>query len=208
MTLSRTVVVVDAEGDFYPPAAVAMGLPADRLLVVRVSNAADAFWATEQAVRCRAVGAVIATRLVLDDGRSRRLQLAAERSGGLALVLGPSPGATARHTFAAVQLRVEPLGIHEERRHGGRRHEGTEARRHEGEERRDQGIEGTRDRGMEESVAGGRRVRITFLKVREGRPVKSVIVSLADETFDVPVHPVPADRAVAASRSGGRRISA
>ena len=57
---SRTVVVVDARGDLYPPAIWAMGIPPDRLLVVRAGRPADACWAVDQCLRCSAVGAVVA----------------------------------------------------------------------------------------------------------------------------------------------------
>jgi protein ImuA len=166
-----SLVVVDCDGDFYPPAAAAMGLPVDRLVVIRTGRAADAFWATEQALRCRSVGAVLATRLMLDEVRSRRLQLAAERSGGMALVLNPFKKSTARHSFAAVRLLIEPLPVT------------------------------PRQSGM-------RRFRVTVLKVREGMPVEPVILDTTDETFDVPLHPVSADRAPEQERSIEQRISA
>ena len=215
LTLTKTVVVVDCDGDFYPPAAVAMGIPADRLLIVRVSNSADAFWATDQALGCQAVGAVIATRLVLDDVRSRRLQLATEHSGGLALILAPSAGAAGRHTFAAVQLLIEPVAPDAKRAWAITRHL-TEPRAPATDlvtPRRRSGF------GLAAPIRARwfssfsdtevvRRCRITVLKVREGMPVEPVIVGLSDETFDVPLHPVPADRAAGSSPATDRRLSA
>ncbi len=186
---TRDVVVVDCDGDFYPPAAMAMGFSADRLLVVRVRKSADAFWATDQALRCRAVGAVIATRLVLDAAGSRRLQLAAEASGGVGLVLAPASSRS--HTFAAVQLLVEPVSWgHYESQSGVawprlRGHENVRSRRADAKHAHASG-------GMPPGVA--RRFRITVLKMRGRKPVEPVIVGLSDESFDVPLSSVPTDR--------------
>lgn len=170
VTLSKCIVVVDCDGDFYPPAAAAMGIPMDSLLIIRPKRAADAFWAAEQALRCKAVGAVVATRLPLDGLRSRRLQLIAEDSGGMILTLASAKTKTITktrsHSFAAVQLLIEPLP----------RAPATVA----------------------SPLMGGvpdRCCRITVLKSRERIPVETLIVGPSDETFHVPPHPIPADRA-------------
>ncbi len=199
----RPVVVVDCDGDFYPPAAVALGAPADRLLVVRARRQADAFWAADQALRCRAVGAVVATRLLLDGACSRRLQLAAEESGGVGLIVAPA--SARRHTFAEVQLLVEPVllehrgGVawsrlrgHEEvgSRHADVKHahasvgmapEGSAASWHLCPTLINSGV--------------ARWFRITVLKLRGLKPAEPIIVGFPDESLDVPAHSVPADRA-------------
>ncbi len=127
------IVVIDAQGDFYPPAVVPFGIALDRLIVLRVRNAKDALWAAEQSLRCSAVAAVIAPLERINERDSRRLQLAAETSGCIGIVLRPMHRRT--KSFAAVQMLVE----------GGRgRDEGTEGRRDEGEGARDQGSEGSR----------------------------------------------------------------
>lgn len=168
----KSVVVVDCDGDFYPPGAAAMGMRLDRLLVVRVRNAADAFWAVEQSLRCEAVAAVVATRLPLDELRSRRLQLAAESSGSIGLIVAPA--GTRRHTFAAVRLLVEG-----------------EARRHEGTKEGYEFDAIRRCRITVLKVREGSPVEpiVTGLSEEwgEGR----------DETFDVPLHSTVADRSVA-----------
>ncbi len=67
---------------FYPPAAMALGLPADRMVVVRRQahhTAGDMLWAIDQALRCEAVAGVWAEiGTELNDRDARRLQLAAE----------------------------------------------------------------------------------------------------------------------------------
>jgi hypothetical protein len=54
------VVVVDASGEFYPPAAIALGLEPSRLIVVHPGSPADHTWALDQALRCPAVAAAVA----------------------------------------------------------------------------------------------------------------------------------------------------
>ncbi|RMF80147.1 MAG: hypothetical protein D6744_08475, partial [Planctomycetota bacterium] len=101
------LLLVDADGDFYPPAAARLGVPLSRLLLIRTGRrAAEIQWVCEQALRCGAIAAVIAPAAHLDAYASRRLQLAAETGGGLGLLLRNEPAHG--HTFAASRLRVEP----------------------------------------------------------------------------------------------------
>lgn len=108
LTGGRWLIWMDPEGELYPPAAAALGMPLERLLVMRAPRAADVLWATEQALRCRAVAAVVAPLRALDVAASRRLQLAAEEGGGVGLLLreGPVRG----HCFSAGRLACEPAG--------------------------------------------------------------------------------------------------
>ena len=99
------IVFVDTPGDFYPPAAWLHGIDPARLIVIRPTNERDAFWATDQSLRCSAVTAVIASLEKIDDRQSRRLQLAAESSGCVGLILRSSRRVS--HSFAAVRLLVE-----------------------------------------------------------------------------------------------------
>ncbi len=107
----RTVVVVDASGEFYPPAAIALGLEPSRLIVVHPGSQADHTWALDQALRCPAVAAAVAwpDQSKLDGRTFRRLQLAAEQGGGLGLLIRPS-AVRGEPSWADVRLLVEPLG--------------------------------------------------------------------------------------------------
>jgi protein ImuA len=102
----RPIFLVDLRGEFYPPAAVRMGVSLERLIVVRPRGAGEAAWAMEQALRCRSVGAVVGWFGLSDASAVRRLQLAAEagRHVGV-LVHDESHGAAAR--FAAIRVRIE-----------------------------------------------------------------------------------------------------
>ena len=115
---SRTVVVIDARDDFYPPAAARLGIPIERLLVIRSRRTADAVWAMDQSLRCPAVGAVIAWLDRLRPGESRRLQLAAEAGGTIGLVIRPR--LVRERTFAAVRIALEPVPVDESTVRGNR----------------------------------------------------------------------------------------
>ncbi len=164
------IVIVDGRGDFYPPAAPRHGIALDRLLVVRPSCEKEAFWATEQSLRCPAVVAVIAPLSRLDERNSRRLQLAAKSSGCVGLVLRPSH--RREKSFAAVQMLVEGVGV------------GTDPR-------------SPRPVGRSRLPSHAHLCRITLLKVREGMPVESFLVDLHHETGAVSSLSVPVNRPLA-----------
>ena len=94
------VVVVDRSRRFYPPAAVRLGIELDRLVVVHATGSADHAWALDQVMRCPGVAAVLAwpeTRRGKSTARNlRRLQLAAEHSGVLGLLMRPRRCGTSR----------------------------------------------------------------------------------------------------------------
>ncbi len=83
------VVWSDPAGDLYPPAVAAGGVPLGRLLVLRPPTPRDQAWALAECLRCPAVVAVIAAIPKLTRVEARRLQLAAERGGGVGLLMRP-----------------------------------------------------------------------------------------------------------------------
>ena len=109
----------------YPPALVQHGLVLNRLLLVQARDAHTVLWAAEQALRCPAIGAVLAWPVALDDRRVRRLQLAAETGGSCGLLYRP-PAAALQPSPAALRLRLKALnaGLHVEiqKARGGRTH--------------------------------------------------------------------------------------
>jgi protein ImuA len=111
---SRTLVVVDRQRSFYPPAAVDLGMDAARLVLVRPDNSPDELWAIDQSLRCEGVGAVLCWLEKLDDHTFRRWQLAAEASGALGLLVR-SRQAEREPSWAELRFRVTPrstIGVH------------------------------------------------------------------------------------------------
>jgi len=103
----RPIVLIDGADDFYPPAARRLGLQVDQVVVVRPRQLEDAVWAADQCLRCPAVAAVVARIDRLEAGQSRRLQLAAESTGNLGLILRPQSGS--QRSFAAVRIALTLL---------------------------------------------------------------------------------------------------
>ncbi len=95
-------------GEPYAPGLAALGLDHRRLLLVRCPDEGEMFRAMEEALRCPAVHCALGEFEHLDLRSSRRLQLAAEKGGGIGLLLGPrmfDPAPIA----ALTRFRAEPF---------------------------------------------------------------------------------------------------
>ncbi len=134
---AQTIMVIDADGDFYPPAAAAWGLDLQRLIVVRPGHPSpsldmqgwakntracahpDLLWALDQGLRCPAVAAVWAGLPAIDPRDFRRLQLAAEAGDTLGLLLR-EPSVRGQPSWSDLQLLVTarpiqpPTGSHKQ----------------------------------------------------------------------------------------------
>lgn len=117
------IVVIDPEREFFPPAARALGIRNDQLIVIQSAARNELFWAIDQTLRCSAVAAVVvlgsqsppvttsaqrrrpAFLEQVDERWLRRFQLSAEQSGALGLFVRPI--AVARQpSWCEVQWRV------------------------------------------------------------------------------------------------------
>jgi protein ImuA len=102
---SGPLVIVSGK-NFYPPAAVALGVPAERIILVRPTRHADVVWAIDQSLRCQSVAAVWAhVGPNLDDRDARRFQLAAEAGCTPGLFIRPA-AVRRRPSFADVRFHV------------------------------------------------------------------------------------------------------
>jgi protein ImuA len=106
----RGALLIDTHGECYPPGLAGLGVPLERLTVVRPGSAREGLWVCEQALRCPGVGVVFGEFAKLDDRSYRRLQLAAEVGGSVGMLLRP-PSARAAPAWADVRLQVTPVGI-------------------------------------------------------------------------------------------------
>lgn len=102
------LVVIDPRGEFYPPAAVTLGLRLDELIVVRPSTPADALWAFEQTLRCAGVSVVLGWLGQEHNRGLRRLQLAAEAGGTLGFLIRPA-AVRSLPSWAEARLLVRTL---------------------------------------------------------------------------------------------------
>jgi protein ImuA len=109
------VVLLDRERQIYPPALVAGGIDAERLIVVHPETDADELWAADQALRSRAAAAVWLWRERLRPHDYRRLRLAAECGGAVGVLLRPAR-VLGQATWADVQMLVRPRPGADDRR--------------------------------------------------------------------------------------------
>jgi hypothetical protein len=105
---SRVLMVVDEQCWFYPLGASRLGLDLRRCFVVRPSSLRDAYAAIHQSLLCGAVGGVIGWCARIPTVDYQRLRLAAERGGGLGILVRP-PEAARSPTCASARLRVAPI---------------------------------------------------------------------------------------------------
>ena len=105
---SGELVVIDGEGSFFPPTAIAWGIDAKKLLVIRPKSHRDAIAAAEIALRSPAVSAVWASLDQIDPKCSRRLLLATESAEAFG-VLVRSIDYLKDPCWADVQMRCDPI---------------------------------------------------------------------------------------------------
>jgi len=89
----------------YAPARDAAGIALARLLIVRTAAPRDTLWATEQALRSAACGAVLVWPGATRYADLRRLQLAAEQAHALAVIFR-APRAEREASPAALRLAL------------------------------------------------------------------------------------------------------
>jgi hypothetical protein len=180
-------VVIDERCEFYPPAAVRLGIDLERTIVVRPRNQQETVWTLEQTLRCRGVGATLAWIGKLPDRSFRRLQLAAEHGAGLGIFLRPVE-ALRTPSWADVRWFVEAVPGAQG---GGRREEASPMQAYFAEAT-----------VMDGRFSSGRRVRVELLQCREGIPGGAVDLEIDDETGAVRVVPAVA-AATGLSRAAG-----
>lgn len=109
--------VVEAGGPddgLYGPGLAALGLPPDRLLVVRAGTATEVLWAMEETLRCPAPAVVVGQARDVDLTAGRRLQLAAEQGSTTGFLVpsahgtGWGAGTPSPPAAAATRWRVDP----------------------------------------------------------------------------------------------------
>jgi protein ImuA len=100
----------EESGALYGPGLVAHGLPLSRLVFVRAPDAALAFWAIEEALKCGAPGVVVGEIWSLKGyslAASRRLLLAARKGKVPALLILASAYGQAERLSSAAETRFE-----------------------------------------------------------------------------------------------------
>jgi hypothetical protein len=108
----------------FAPALTQHGIRLDHLLIIGAQRAEDILWASEQTLRCKSFGAVLAWPITVRDREIRRLQLAAEAGRSTGFLYRPADAAL-QSSPAALRLRLRPdagdaLGVEIIKCRGGR----------------------------------------------------------------------------------------
>ncbi|MCH2201620.1 MAG: hypothetical protein MK102_06605 [Fuerstiella sp.] len=101
------LVIVDGKGKFYPAALPSTGVELTETILVRPKSKYDELFAIEQALRCSGVGTVLGFIDRLRSQQFRRLQLAAESSTAIGMLIRPS-FARKQNGWADVRLLASP----------------------------------------------------------------------------------------------------
>jgi hypothetical protein len=203
-----TLVVIDRQQTFYPPAAAVWGIDLERLIVVRPQSARDELWAAVQSLRSPPVAAVWGMIDRLDSHAFRRLQLAAQAGRTLGLFLRP-PSARGQPSWADVRLGVKADGWERNVRKLQIANCTTTLRVvPEIAKWRTSAIDdlqfpiGNLHSPISPNVS--RRVQVQVLRVRNGRPGSKVTLAIDDTTHTVremnpnyDTHPLPVARELA-----------
>lgn len=80
MQSGKPCIWVSLRRTVFPPALKLFGIDPDRIVFIDVAREKEALWTIEEALKCKALGAVIGEIKELDFTQSRRLQLAVEDS--------------------------------------------------------------------------------------------------------------------------------
>jgi protein ImuA len=103
------IVWSDPGRELYPPALAAEGIDLRKLIVLRCAKRSDELWALSECLGCKGVSATFASIPRLTRVEARRLQLAAERGGGIGIFHRPFlPGANSAYA-AATRWLVKPV---------------------------------------------------------------------------------------------------
>jgi hypothetical protein len=97
----------DPDRELYLPALSAAGIDLKRLLLLRCAGRAEQLWALSECMACRGVGATVAGVGRLSQVEARRFQLAAERGGGVGVLMRQWAPGNAPYA-AATRWLIEP----------------------------------------------------------------------------------------------------
>ncbi len=103
----RTLVVIDTNKNFYPPAITNLGVSLSQVVIIRPRHIGETIWAFEQSLRCSGVTITMAWIDHLTDQTFRRLQLATEAGGGVGFLFRPTHTRKQR-SWADARFLVEP----------------------------------------------------------------------------------------------------
>lgn len=92
---------ISASRKLFPPSLTVYQANPDHVIFIDVPREKDVLWVTEEALKCRGLGAVVSELREVSFAQSRRLQLAVESSGVTGFMLRTAAGKPGASTCAA-----------------------------------------------------------------------------------------------------------
>lgn len=99
---------ISKQRKLFPPALQKFGVWPERIIFIDLNRDKEILWATEEALKCEGLAAVISELPDLDFSQSRRLQLAVEKSKVTGLLIRKSPKKLSA-TACTVRWQIKPL---------------------------------------------------------------------------------------------------
>jgi hypothetical protein len=183
MRAERTLIVIDPQHRFYPPAAANLGIDLERTIVVRPSDTKDTLWALEQTLRCAGVAVAVCYLDHLDDRIFRRLQLAAEAGGGIGLFLR-ADRFIEQPSWAEVRVRVRGQRAEGKRQRAEGKRQKAEGRKQQAEGR-SQNVSPPLAFSLQPFAFPERFLQLELLRCRNNSDNKNVLIGIDDETGSV-----------------------
>jgi protein ImuA len=97
----------DRQNELFPPALQTLGVSLERLMILHPAGAEEELWSAAESLRCPSIAACVTRPGRLSQAQARRLQLAAERGGGIGILLRTAADRTGPYA-AATRWLIRP----------------------------------------------------------------------------------------------------
>jgi protein ImuA len=99
---------ISTSRSLFPPALKMFGIEPHRIIFIDLTRQKDVLWATEEALKCEGISAVIAELEQVSFAESRRLQLAVEKSRVTGFIMRTNPNKVTA-TACTARWKITPL---------------------------------------------------------------------------------------------------
>jgi len=99
---------ISTQRKIFPPSLITFGLSPERIIFIDLQNERDVLWATEEALKCESLAAVVTELDEISFAQSRRLQLVIEKSRVTAFVIRKNAEKLSS-TLAAARWRISAM---------------------------------------------------------------------------------------------------
>jgi protein ImuA len=104
-------VCIGKQQQFFPAGLVHFGIPPHQIIFINLVKPKDIFWATEEALKCKALSGVISELDTITFAQSQRLQLTVEKSKVTGFILRTQPE-NINATACAARWQISPAASH------------------------------------------------------------------------------------------------